>query len=137
MTTTRIRKAELLHTTFIPSSWEDQLRDSLKLERSIDYFLTGAGVTARELTALRVLAEDGPKPTMYLIPALGCSWGLITSVAARLERKGLITRSPSLVDKRVRMLAITEQGQDVLCRAHALLTGIIEELAVNDMGARV
>jgi MarR family transcriptional regulator, organic hydroperoxide resistance regulator len=73
-----------------------------------------------QLHALRAL-EPGVELTMSaLAGSLFCDASNVTGIVDRLEDRGLIERRPAAHDRRVKMLAVTDQGarlrEDILAR---------------------
>lgn len=75
------------------------------------------GITGPQLWALRAMRTHGPislgdlAERMYLHPST------VSGVVDRLERKGLVTRTRSGVDRRVVELRPTIEGETLLARA--------------------
>ena len=66
----------------------------------------------QQLIALRILG-GGPQPMGELAKYLGCDSSNITGITDRLEERGLVRREPGEKDRRVKMLVLTEEGQEV------------------------
>jgi DNA-binding MarR family transcriptional regulator len=76
------------------------------------------GLAPMQLHALRVL-EPGQETSMSsLAEALVCDPSNVTGIVDRLEARGLIERRGAAHDRRVKMLAITEEGLRVRAAAH-------------------
>lgn len=71
-----------------------------------------------QLLALRELDPDAPQPMGRLACAMTCDNSNITGLINRLEKRGLVERQPDPSDRRVRVLALTDEGRRV--RADAL-----------------
>jgi DNA-binding MarR family transcriptional regulator len=69
------------------------------------------GLTDMQGYAMWLLEE--PMPMGELARRLDCDNSNITGIVDRLEARGLITRSPSPADRRVKLLVLTEQGQEL------------------------
>jgi DNA-binding MarR family transcriptional regulator len=69
-------------------------------------------------TALLGSLSGGPLRIGELAAMLGIDNSTITPQAQRLERAGLITREPDPKDGRVAVLAITDEGRQLLERLH-------------------
>ncbi len=75
------------------------------------------GITGPQLWALRIL-EAGPPMSLGELSARMCLHpGTVSSVVDRLERKGLVRRERSQVDRRLLRLRITPEGETLLARA--------------------
>ncbi|WP_320668845.1 MarR family winged helix-turn-helix transcriptional regulator [Patulibacter defluvii] len=64
-----------------------------------------------QLFALRHLDPAVPRPMGELAGALACDNSNVTGIIDRLERRGLVERRPSPDDRRVRILALTAEGE--------------------------
>jgi MarR family transcriptional regulator, organic hydroperoxide resistance regulator len=63
-----------------------------------------------QVMALKMLDPDEPKPMSVLADALGCDNSNVTGIVDRLEDRGLVERRLANHDRRVKMLAVTEDG---------------------------
>ncbi len=66
-----------------------------------------------QMLALKNLDPDQELPTSSLAELLHCDASNVTGIVDRLEARGLIERRPSAEDRRVKMLALTEEGQEM------------------------
>jgi DNA-binding MarR family transcriptional regulator len=85
-------------------------------------------LTPPQSVVLRLCAQaDQPMGTAadYLV----CDASTMTGIADRLEERGLIERRPSPHDRRVKLLAITPTGRDVVQRLQADVTGELDGVA--------
>lgn len=71
-----------------------------------------------QLVALRELDPDAPQPMNRLACAMTCDNSNVTGLINRLEKRGLVERRADPNDRRVRVLALTDEGRQV--RADAL-----------------
>lgn len=71
-----------------------------------------------QLLALRALDPEAPQPMGRLACAMTCDNSNITGLVNRLEKRGLVERRADPNDRRVRVLALTDEGRRV--RADAL-----------------
>ncbi len=71
-----------------------------------------------QLLALRALDPDAPQPMNRLACAMTCDSSNVTGLVNRLEKRGLVERRADPGDRRVRVLALTDEGRRV--RADAL-----------------
>lgn len=69
-----------------------------------------AGVSVSEWVALRQLYGAGQSTPGDLIDALGMTKGAVSKIVARLEHKGLVSRTVGLADRRAQFLALTAAG---------------------------
>jgi DNA-binding MarR family transcriptional regulator len=70
-------------------------------------------LTPGELQALKALDPDHPQPMGALAGELRCDASNITWLADRLEARGLVERRTAPTDRRVKTLALTEDGKAV------------------------
>src|SRR3954451_14848721 len=66
-----------------------------------------------QVRALGVLDPDRPVPMSELADALHCDNSNVTGIVDRLEDRGLVERRSAAHDRRVKMLAVTEEGARV------------------------
>jgi DNA-binding MarR family transcriptional regulator len=67
-------------------------------------------LSAAQLLALRALKPEQPLPMGRLAGALECDKGNVTGIVDRLERRGLVERRPVDHDRRIKVLALTDEG---------------------------
>ena len=83
------------------------------------------GVTGPQLWAMKVIAENAPikgaeiARRMYLHPTT------VVGILDRLEARGLITKTRSVVDRRVVDVDLTEQGRNLLANAPEVAQGAL------------
>lgn len=70
-------------------------------------------LTPGELHALKALDPDHPQPMGALAGELRCDASNITWLADRLEARGLVERRTAPTDRRVKTLALTDDGKAV------------------------
>ncbi len=66
-----------------------------------------------QIGALKALDPDRPVPMRDLAASLCCDNSNVTGIVDRLEDRGLVQRQPCGHDRRVKMLAVTEEGARV------------------------
>jgi MarR family transcriptional regulator, organic hydroperoxide resistance regulator len=80
--------------------------------------------------ALRQLAPERPLPMRDLADSLACDASNVTGIVDRLERRGLVERQVSPVDRRVKTLVVTAEGvavrEQLLTRLHQVPAAITE-----------
>jgi DNA-binding MarR family transcriptional regulator len=79
------------------------------------------GLRPASFGALRTL--DRPRTMSEIATVLHCDNSNITGIVDGLEEKGLATREPSPVDRRVKLIALTAEGRKVRAR----LTRAVEQ----------
>jgi DNA-binding MarR family transcriptional regulator len=70
-------------------------------------------LTPIQMGAVRTLAPDQPVPMSELAEALHCDASNVTGLVDRLEARGLAERQGADGDRRVKMIALTEEGARV------------------------
>jgi DNA-binding MarR family transcriptional regulator len=71
------------------------------------------GLSIAQLDVLRRLHHHGPSPMRRLAEQMNCEASNLTGLVDRLEMRGLVERRPDRADRRVRLLALTEEGEAV------------------------
>jgi MarR family transcriptional regulator, organic hydroperoxide resistance regulator len=66
----------------------------------------------QQMIALRMLGT-GPKKMSELAQSLFCDNSNVTGIADRLEQRGLVKRGAAEGDRRVKLLALTEEGERI------------------------
>jgi MarR family transcriptional regulator, organic hydroperoxide resistance regulator len=64
-----------------------------------------------QLGALKALDPEQPLAMSELAAILGCDNSNVTGIVDRLEYRGLVERRPAEHDRRVKLLALTEEGR--------------------------
>jgi MarR family transcriptional regulator, 2-MHQ and catechol-resistance regulon repressor len=76
---------------------------------------TGLGLS--DFGVLEVLLHKGPLPVNTIGPIVDLTPGSISIAVDRLVAKGLVSRVESAEDRRVRMVALTSRGKDLIVPA--------------------
>ena len=76
---------------------------------------TGLGLT--DFGVLEVLLHKGPLPVNTIGPMVDLTPGSISIAVDRLFAKGLVTRVESTEDRRVRIVALTPRGKELILSA--------------------
>jgi len=69
-----------------------------------------------QLRALQLLDPASEVPMSALAGTMFCDASNVTGIVDRLEARGLIERRPAQHDRRVKMLAVTDEGREVRAR---------------------
>lgn len=80
------------------------------------------GLTSQQAKFLRSL--DKPQPMRAVAVQNSCDPSNVTGVIDRIERLGLVQRSPDPADRRVRLLSLTAEGRRVRRRMEAELNDV-------------
>src|SRR5580698_7797045 len=76
---------------------------------------TGLGLS--DFGVLEVLLHKGPLPVNTIGPIVDLTPGSISTAVERLVAKGLVSRVESCEDRRVRIVALSAQGKDLIASA--------------------
>ena len=79
--------------------------------------LPAFGLSAREYTALAVLARDRPGSQHELGRLMGLAPQLVVSLTDGLENRGLVARRTNPDDRRRTLVELTPRGEEALARA--------------------
>src|ERR1700730_18593016 len=113
----------------------------MKTMRSLTrYAATGIEETALGLSdfgVLEILLHKGPLPVNTIGPIVDLTPGSISSAVDRLFEKGLVSRVESGEDRRVRIVALTPRGKDLIVpafRKHAgQMRRVFSELSPEEL----
>jgi DNA-binding MarR family transcriptional regulator len=89
---------------------------------------------------LNLIEPDRPMPMGQLAGALACDASNVTGLVDRLESRGLIQRSPSPEDRRVKVISLTPLGARVRAALIERMTAApptLEKLSPEDQRALV
>jgi MarR family transcriptional regulator, organic hydroperoxide resistance regulator len=87
------------------------------------------GLSPKQLHVLHRLAPGIELPMGALAENMYCDASNVTGIVDRLEERGLIERRPDADDRRVKRLAVTEEGAELRERALARLLEPPAEIA--------
>lgn len=88
--------------------------------------LAALGLHLGQESLLLELDARGECTQVQLAASLGCEPPSITLMAQKLEAAGLISRRPSLHDSRANIVALTDQGRDLIPRLKDLWQRLAE-----------
>src|SRR5829696_10368395 len=71
------------------------------------------GLAPMQLHALRLIEPGVEVPMSSLAGKLFCDNSNVTGIVDRLEARGLIARRPAEHDRRVKLLVLTEEGEEI------------------------
>ena len=107
-----------------------------RMFRAVNDEMAGCGLSVARTKVLRRLCEQGPTRQSVLAADFALSPHSITDIVDGLERLGLAQRRPDPVDRRAKLVAITDAGRTALDAANAtwerLLTQIFGSLSQAD-----
>ena len=107
-----------------------------RMFRAVNDEMAGCGLSMARTKVLRRLCEQGPTRQSVLAADFALSPHSITDIVDGLERLGMAERRPDPVDRRAKLVAITDAGRTALDAANAtwerLLTQIFGSLSQAD-----
>jgi MarR family 2-MHQ and catechol resistance regulon transcriptional repressor len=96
---------------------------------------TGLGLS--DFGVLELLLNKGPLPVNTIGPIVDLTPGSISVAVDRLFAKGLVTRVESTDDRRVRIVALTPRGKDLIVSAFRKHSGqmkrVLSELSPEEL----
>jgi len=96
---------------------------------------TGLGLS--DFGVLEVLLNKGPLPVNTIGPIVDLTTGSISIAVDRLFARGLVTRVESTEDRRVRIIALTPRGKDLIVPAFRKHSGqmrrVFSELSAEEL----
>jgi MarR family 2-MHQ and catechol resistance regulon transcriptional repressor len=96
---------------------------------------TGLGLS--DFGVLELLLHKGPLPVNTMGPIVDLTPGSISIAVDRLFTKGLVTRVESKEDRRVRIVALTPRGKDLIISAFRKHSGqmrrVFSELSAEEL----
>jgi MarR family transcriptional regulator, 2-MHQ and catechol-resistance regulon repressor len=97
---------------------------------------TGLGLS--DFGVLEVLLHKGPLPVNIIGPIVDLTPGSISIAVDRLVAKGMVSRVESAEDRRVRIVALTQQGKDLIVPAFRKHSGqmrkVFSQLNPEELG---
>jgi DNA-binding MarR family transcriptional regulator len=87
------------------------------LARRFDEVLRPVGLTNQQFSLLMALNRPEPPPMRPVAKLLAMDRTTLTAALKPLERRGLVRIAPSAADRRTRLLALSQAGEEVLAAA--------------------
>jgi MarR family 2-MHQ and catechol resistance regulon transcriptional repressor len=117
--------------------WLVMLKAMRALMRYAAAGIEGTGLGDSDFRVLEVLLHKGPLPVNTIGPIVDLTPGSISTAVDRLVGKGLVSRVESAEDRRVRMVALTPRGKDLIVpafRKHAgQMKRVFSELSPEEL----
>lgn len=86
---------------------------------------------------LEVLLHKGPLPVNTIGPIVNLTTGSISVAVERLYRQGLVSRTDSSDDRRVRVVELTKKGRDLIVpvfqKHRATMKKVFSELSAEEL----
>jgi MarR family 2-MHQ and catechol resistance regulon transcriptional repressor len=99
--------------------------------------IEGTGLGNSDFRVLEVLLHKGPLPVNTIGPIVNLTPGSISIAVERLVEKGLVSRVESAEDRRVRMVALTLAGNNLIVAAFqkhaAQMRRVFSELSAEEL----
>jgi DNA-binding MarR family transcriptional regulator len=99
-----------------------------RMFRAVNGAMTGCGLSMARTKVLMRLNEQGPTRQSVLAADFGLSPHSITDIVDALERNGQAERRPDPTDRRAKLVAITEAGEECLVAAHATRERLLKQI---------
>src|SRR6266849_3739008 len=117
--------------------WLVMMKAMRALTRYAAAGIEGTGLGLSDFGVLEVLLHKGPLPVNTIGPIVDLTPGSISIAVDRLFAKGLVSRVESGEDRRVRIVALTPRGKDLIApafRKHAgQMRKVFSELSPEDL----
>jgi MarR family 2-MHQ and catechol resistance regulon transcriptional repressor len=117
--------------------WLVMLKAMRALTRYAAAGIDGTGLGESDFRVLEVLLHKGPLPVNTIGPIVDLTPGSISIAVDRLFAKGLVSRVESTEDRRVRIVALTPRGKDLIVtafRQHAeQMKRVFSELSLEEL----
>src|ERR1700675_3105471 len=97
--------------------WLIMMKAMRALTRYAAAGIEGTGLGDSDFGVLEVLLHKGPLPVNTIGPIVDLTPGSISIAVDRLVEKGLVSRVESAEDRRVRIVALTPRGKDLIVPA--------------------
>jgi MarR family transcriptional regulator, 2-MHQ and catechol-resistance regulon repressor len=119
--------------------WLVMLKAMRALTRYAAAGIEGTGLGDSDFRVLEVLLHKGPLPVNTIGPIVDLTPGSISIAVDRLVAKDLVSRVESAEDRRVRIVALTPRGKDLIVpafRKHAgQMKRVFSELSPEELRA--
>jgi MarR family 2-MHQ and catechol resistance regulon transcriptional repressor len=126
-------KQRLKGNASAPHLWLVMWKALSAMARQLDDDLQRCGLSNTDFRVLEALLHKGPLPVNVIGPKVNLTAGAISVAIDRLEIRGLVARVEGKRDRRVRMVALTKEGEKMISpvysRHAALLERIFEPLS--------
>ena len=97
--------------------WLVMLKAMRALTRYATAGIEDTGLGDTDFRVLEVLLHKGPLPVNTIGPIVDLTPGSISTAVDRLFSKGLVSRVESTLDRRVRIVALSPRGKDLIASA--------------------
>jgi len=108
--------------------WLVMIKAMRALTRYAAVGIEDTGLGDSDFRVLEVLLHKGPLPVNTIGPIVDLTTGSISIAVDRLFEKGLVSRVESTEDRRVRIVALTQRGRDLIVPAFRKHAGQIRKV---------
>jgi MarR family 2-MHQ and catechol resistance regulon transcriptional repressor len=117
--------------------WLVMIKAMRELTRYAAAGIEDTGLGDSDFRALEVLLHKGPLPVNTIGPIVDLTPGSISIAVDRLVARGLVSRVESAKDRRVRIVALTPRGKDLIVSAFRKHSGqmrrVFSELSPEEL----
>jgi MarR family 2-MHQ and catechol resistance regulon transcriptional repressor len=117
--------------------WLVMMKAMRALTRYAAAGIEGIGLGLSDFGVLEALLHKGPLPVNTIGPIVDLTAGSISIAVDRLFEKGLVSRVESTEDRRVRIVALTSRGRDLIVPAFRKHSGqmrkVFSELSPEEL----
>jgi MarR family transcriptional regulator, 2-MHQ and catechol-resistance regulon repressor len=117
--------------------WLVMMRAMRALTRYAAAGIDETGLGLSDFGVLEVLLHKGPLPVNTIGPIVDLTAGSISTAVDRLVEKGLVSRVESAEDRRVRIVALTPSGKELIAGAFRKHSGqmkrVFSELSPEEL----
>jgi MarR family 2-MHQ and catechol resistance regulon transcriptional repressor len=117
--------------------WLVMMKAMRALTRYAAAGIEDTGLGESDFGVLEVLLHKGPLPVNTIGPIVDLTPGSISIAVDRLVAKGLVSRAESAEDRRVRIVALTRHGKDLIVSAFRKHSGqmkrVFSELSPEEL----
>ncbi len=117
--------------------WLVMIKAMRALTRYAAAGIEDTGLGHSDFRVLEVLLHKGPLPVNTIGPIVGLTPGSISIAVERLVAKGLVSRVEAVEDRRVRMVALTSSGKNLIVAAFqkhaAQMRRVFSELSAEEL----
>src|SRR6266550_9229485 len=118
--------------------WIVMMKAMRALTRYATAGIEASGLGLSDFGVLELLLRTGPLPVNTIGPIVDLTPGSISIAVDRLVSKGLVSRVESAEDRRVRIVALTPRGKDLIASAFrehsAQMKRVFSELSSDELG---
>lgn len=100
----------------------------MRLNRIVDRQMTANGASLARTKMLLFLDRDGPKRATEIAEYFEHSPRTVTEAIDALEREGMVRRDPDPVDRRAKLVSVTDAGRAALHTTEPLRRRLVGEI---------